>query len=389
MKICFEIECNRLFYMGINQMFHEKCIIYFASILVCLLSATSIAGQERTGSSRSTTVKRNTGPYCGVYCLYVLMKGAGKEIKLNELFRGEYIGSRTGSSLNELKKAAEEYRMHAEIVGNLTTQELYASSYPIILHVKATLESKIYDHYELFLGTKEGNARLYDPHKLDRLVPFYELAPRWDGTGLIISTTPIVLWTIFGSAWKRIIIYIVIAIVLILIARRIRRRWLPLIVAMPRGRFFWLTMVQCMGLTFFALAQGMIYHFANEEGLLANANATASIIQVHQGNFIPKINKKKVERLRTGDTVFIDARLARDFKAGHLEGAISVPVNATDAQRQKAMVGITKDARIVSYCQSAGCKYAEKVSIQLVADGFSNVSIFKGGWNEWKAKDDE
>ena len=38
------------------------------------------------------------------------------------------------------------------------------------------------------------------------------------------------------------------------------------------------------------------------------------------------------------------------------------------------------------YCQSAGCKYAEIVAIKLIDDGFSNISIFKGGWVEWAAK---
>jgi len=90
--------------------------------------------------------------------------------------------------------------------------------------------------------------------------------------------------------------------------------------------------------------------------------------------------------LLDGDTVFIDARLARDFKAGHLEGAISVPVNADDEERQKATVNIAKDARIVLYCQSAGCRFAEIVAIKLMDDGFSNISIFRVGWNEWVAK---
>ena len=38
------------------------------------------------------------------------------------------------------------------------------------------------------------------------------------------------------------------------------------------------------------------------------------------------------------------------------------------------------------YCQSSACKYAEIVAIKLKDDGYSNISIYKGGWAEWVAK---
>ena len=130
----------------------------------------------------------------------------------------------------------------------------------------------------------------------------------------------------------------------------------------------------------------MIYHVANDEGLLANTLATASIQRAHRGNFIPKIGERKVHKLLGSDAVFIDARFARDYKAGHLKGAISLPVDANDVERQKVTADISKDSRIVMYCQSSKCKYAEIVAIKLIKDGFSNISIFRGGWVEWSAK---
>ena len=133
----------------------------------------------------------------------------------------------------------------------------------------------------------------------------------------------------------------------------------------------------------------MCYHFVNDAGFLAHANATSSIQQANAVNFIPKVSKEKVGKLLGSNAVFIDARMARDYEAGHLEGSISIPVNAEDEHRMKAMAGIAKDAKIVIYCQSGGCPYAEKVTAKLKTDGFSNISIFKGGWNKWKTKDDE
>jgi 3-mercaptopyruvate sulfurtransferase SseA len=69
-----------------------------------------------------------------------------------------------------------------------------------------------------------------------------------------------------------------------------------------------------------------------------------------------------------------------------VEGAISIPIDSNDMERQKAMAGVTTDTHIVVYCQSVGCKFAEKVAIKLISDGFSNVSLFKDGWREWRTK---
>ena len=143
---------------------------------------------------------------------------------------------------------------------------------------------------------------------------------------------------------------------------------------------------QAVGLAFATVLSGMIYHFTNEAGFLANANSTTSIQQAHQGNFIPKISEEKVRTLLNTDTVFIDARYSSDYEAGHLEGAINVPVDANDVERYKVTENIAKDSHIVMYCQSSGCQYAEIIAIKLQEDGFTNISIYKGGWVDWTAK---
>ena len=131
---------------------------------------------------------------------------------------------------------------------------------------------------------------------------------------------------------------------------------------------------------------GMFYHFTNETGFLANANGTASIQQAYQGYFIPKITEEKVKKLLDTDTIFIDARYPFDYQAGHLEGALSIPVDSNDVFRNKATAHIAKNSRIVLYCQSSGCQYAEKIAIKLKDDGFTNISIYKGGWVDWTSK---
>lgn len=366
---------------------HHFCLLLFVCASAVLMADRKVmANENNQEQEKPSPVKRkSSSTYCGVHCLYTVMKLENNEVEFHELLKPEYIGSRIGSSFKELKKAAEDYGMHSLPVNNLASRELRNCSHPVILHVKFDEDQKKYNHFELYLGTKDGKAMLFDPPNPIRLVSFAELVPRWDGNGLIVSARPIDLGAVSSPARKRFLMYAAIALVIILIVHR-AKRWLPETMLNSRGKLFGLSIGQGIAFAIAALLCGMLYHFANNEGLLANANATASIQQAHLGNFIPKVSEKNVHKLLDGDNVFIDARFARDFKAGHLKGAINVPVDANDVEHQKVTANISKNARIVVYCQSVGCKFAEIVAIKLMDDGFSDISIFRGGWNEWVAK---
>ena len=354
-------------------------------MVIILAVIEPLIATDKPKSTQDNIVKRRfyLRPYCGIYCLYSAIKLVGKESDIKELIKPEYFSSQEGSSLKDLKNAAIANGSYAESVDKLTKHVLEVSPYPVILHVKSTPDNKEYDHYVLFVGTEDGQVKLFDPPKPVKLVPFRNLAPLWDGTGLVISDEPIILKEFFAPAYKRLIAYTAIGLATILLFRWIRRRWFSVMPHVSRYKLFGLSIVQGVGLAFASIFFGMLYHFVNDDGFLAHANATSPIIEAHQGNFIPKISKKKVEKLIGTNTVFIDARRTRDFEAEHLKGAISIPVNSSIEQRQQAMTGITKNAKIVVYCQSGGCQYAEIIAIKLIADGFTNVSLFKGGWREW------
>jgi len=363
--------------------------LHISILIFVVLAQAAIADGEDTSKTAKSPRKRCIGSYCGIYCLYTVMKLSDIDVGPNELLKPEYIGSHKGSSLAELKKAAEDNGLYAAPVGKLTSRVLRQSPYPVILHVKSAADRKEYDHYELFLGTKDGCARLYDPPEPIRLVPFYKLASRWDGTGLIVSDMLIDLGAVFAPARKRFIIYAAIAIAVILSIRLVRRHWLPSLNMMSRPCSFGLSIAQAAGLTIVVLLWAMTYHFADDEGFLAHPDATAAIQQAHLDSFIPKLTERQVRKLLNTDTVFIDARLPTDFEAGHLKGAINVPANTCQDEHQKAMSDVAKDARVVIYCQNAGCPFAKKVAIKLITDGYSNVSLFRGGWQKWAAKNNK
>jgi rhodanese-related sulfurtransferase len=305
------------------------------------------------------------------------MKYFDVEVEPNDLLKPEYIGSNEGSSLAELKKAAQDHGLFAEPVAKLTTDDLRHSPYPIILHVKSSPAKKVYDHYELFLRDRDGRTCVYDPPQPARVAAFYELVPRWDGTGLIVSNKPIDIGLVFAPARRRFMVWAAIAVAAVLGVRFGRSRLPPPARFLPmRGRLT-ASVIEGAAVTAVAILAAFAHHLINEEGFLARGEATSGIQQAYQGSFVPRIGEKEVRRLlAAGDkAVFVDARSPLDFQTGHLQGAVNIPENAPDEQRRAATANIDKNARIIVYCRSASCGFAQAVAVKLLDDGFTNVSV--------------
>jgi rhodanese-related sulfurtransferase len=138
-----------------------------------------------------------------------------------------------------------------------------------------------------------------------------------------------------------------------------------------------------------AAVTGGIYHLTSPVGFFASAQNTESIRDAHSTDFISELDLAEVhDLLAERNTVIIDTRLTPDFEAGHLPGAISVPVDMGDIQRREQLSHVSKDAPIVLYCQSRNCPFSGTVAKRLLADGYYNLRLFPGGWTEWDANRD-
>jgi rhodanese-related sulfurtransferase len=371
---------------------HQKALIVIvvvsAASTMCLAQDGSKKIREDLGGRKSPT------SYCGIYCLYAAMKLSGQRINCVDLLTPRYVSSPSGSSLADLRQAALDHGLHAAAFGRVTRGMLRECGYSVILHVRPDIKATKYSHYILFIGAESGKARIFDPPNPVRLVPFPELAALWDGSGLIVSAHPVDLSRAFAAERKRVIPFVT-GIVLIVLSIHWMHRHLSVDLFLPRRKRIGLCFVQTAVLCITTLTIALLYHFVCDDGLLANAQATMAIQQAHGGNFISKIGEAKVRNLLSDGAVLIDARYSRDYQAGHLDGALNLPVDANDAARHGIMSAVRNDSRIVIYCQSKGCKFAEKIAVDLIDDGFSHVSIFRGGWNEWiarngnRAKDDK
>ncbi|MCJ7497761.1 MAG: rhodanese-like domain-containing protein [candidate division Zixibacteria bacterium] len=86
---------------------------------------------------------------------------------------------------------------------------------------------------------------------------------------------------------------------------------------------------------------------------------------------------------QTHNTIFLDARLEGDYKAGHIPKALNLPFDEFDQYYPKVELLLTKDKNIITYCDGTECEASLFLARILKERGFKNLKIFFGGWTEW------
>ena len=92
----------------------------------------------------------------------------------------------------------------------------------------------------------------------------------------------------------------------------------------------------------------------------------------------PVTARELERRLRAGDVTVIDVRPREEYEAGHVPGALSMPI-ATLARESKAL---PLDREIVAYCRGRYCVYALEAVTFLRRRGYRAQRLDEGlpGW---------
>jgi rhodanese-related sulfurtransferase len=89
------------------------------------------------------------------------------------------------------------------------------------------------------------------------------------------------------------------------------------------------------------------------------------------------------ERLQTEQKpVVIDIRVAQDYQAAHIPGAVNIPQD--DIADRIGELPADRDAPIVTVCNIG--KFSKHVTLLLKSKGYRNVRSAKGGLDEWVRK---
>src|SRR5215212_9851755 len=87
-----------------------------------------------------------------------------------------------------------------------------------------------------------------------------------------------------------------------------------------------------------------------------------------------------MERLSNGNVVVLDVRPEEEYRAGHIPGAISVPVDALEATLQTLL----KDREIVAYCRGPYCVFSDEAVAFLRSRGYRAYRL-RQGLPDWRA----
>lgn len=354
-------------------------------ILISLISTFSV----HAAFGETNTSRKFYGPYCGIYCVYAAMKMSDHNISFRDLLRSEYVTSKHGSTLADLKQSLQDNGFYAVAFKNYSVSELASSDYMAILHTKKKLNGK-YDHYCLYLGSRKGRALIFSPPDLIKEISFTELSTFWNGSALILAEKPIETDILF---WRtKIHAAILVGIVLLCVSI-----YHILSCSLQRIRLYDLTVrnrplfragisfIQMVTLTGVAAVLSFFVHVFSLNGYLYQEGKAVQDIQTaYTGTFIPKVSQKTMLDLIGSDVLIIDSRYEGDYKMGHIDGAINIPASASIKEVNHILEQYPKHVSIVVYCQSSGCPYANLVSLKLIKYGYENIRILKGGYNEWK-----
>jgi len=89
--------------------------------------------------------------------------------------------------------------------------------------------------------------------------------------------------------------------------------------------------------------------------------------------------------VESGEVVVLDARKPAEFAAGHLPGAVSMPVgNAGDVFEQLQLL-LPPDQPVVVYCSGGRCDDSLALGRFLRRQGLKDVRLFAGGMDAWRS----
>lgn len=82
--------------------------------------------------------------------------------------------------------------------------------------------------------------------------------------------------------------------------------------------------------------------------------------------------------------MILDARPLAQYGAGHIPGAFSCPVESLESSLPETLPMLFPEMPVLVYCTGKECDESITLGTRLIAEGFTNVLIFVGGYTEWQ-----
>lgn len=339
---------------------------------------------ESSASNSKPPIQVSAGPYCGVDCVYSAARHYGQHVSYANLLAPKYVGSYQGSNPAELVAAVDSVGLTATPKSGMTVSDLRLLQYPSILLLSRHRDSASFHHWVLVLHAGPDRIRIMESPGRSETISYAQLLAQWNGVALVVypdSATESAnenqglagKWAIAAFA------------ALGAVGAFGSRKWLPADLATPdfRPRR---ACLRATALFAVAIAFALAWHGFAPTGFLRNAEAISIVKTRFFSRQLPDVTRQELAQLiADGRGVVIDARFEADYQAGHIPSAINIPIHVSPTALQEFARELPRGKKVVVYCQSDACEYDEQIGSQLFLAGLQDVSLFHGGWREWKA----
>lgn len=117
------------------------------------------------------------------------------------------------------------------------------------------------------------------------------------------------------------------------------------------------------------------------ESRLAEVERVTRDFLQERGQMEPVDRVALIERVRAGAVTVLDVRPPEEYRAGHIPGAISIPLS----ELKHRLAELPTDREIVAYCRGPYCVLAVEAVDMLRAHGFKTLRL-EDGVPDWRAR---
>jgi rhodanese-related sulfurtransferase/DNA-binding transcriptional ArsR family regulator len=116
------------------------------------------------------------------------------------------------------------------------------------------------------------------------------------------------------------------------------------------------------------------------EARLAEVQQIARAFAEKRGSLEPIDRRLLMRRMQAGEVTVLDVRPAEEYRAGHIAGAVSLPLKGLE----KKLKSLPRDREVVAYCRGPYCVLAPEAVTILRQHGYT-ARPMDDGVAEWRA----
>jgi rhodanese-related sulfurtransferase len=145
------------------------------------------------------------------------------------------------------------------------------------------------------------------------------------------------------------------------------------------------SLLQALGIILISSALGLGVNAFRGDGIPLAERWSEKLAQKQQAGGFPAVSLAETMAAFTrGDALFLDARDPDFYKLGHIPGALNLPVQEFERVFPRMRERLEAAPWLIAYCDGGSCEASVEVTERLFLVGIDRVSVFPGGFQQWK-----